>query len=573
MTQQIIDVGAIPNDGEGDPLRPAFVKINENFTELFESGTGNLSVQGNITASNISVTGNIAAQNIISASGNIETAGYFVGLFAGSIVGNIVVTGANTQVLFNNAGLVGADAGLTYDYITNTLTLDGPFIAAGNISTAQNITATGNVSTGNITNLGFINSTQHIITSSYISATGNITGNNFSGNGTQLTIPGSSNILYVAKNGNDANNGSLNQPYLTIKAAMLAGAAGNISVNVAPGYYTENNPITIPANSALVGDNLRGVFVTPATPASDFFYMTTGSYVTGITIRNYLANGFSYNPATPGQNVFNSPYIQNCTSSTTTGTAIYVDGNLVSASSTKAILAGVCTVINRGGKGIHCVNSAISQAVALYTIGTDIAVHVQSGSFVTLNACDTTIGNFGLVADGYGPLQTAGNVISQLNGTFVIGNLSNGQPQVNTIMFVAGDATAYTIDTIAPNVPAAGNATVVIQETYTNTPTAGTGITFYTRSSIIASGHTFEYVGAGINPANALPQYGGIPIEANEVVATGNAVITFTSTDQKGNFKVGENFVVNQATSTITGDAFFRSLFAQMTPYILALSE
>ena len=91
------------------------------------------------------------------------------------------------------------------------------------------------------------------------------------------------------------------------------------------------------------------------------------------------------------------------------------------------------------------------------------------------------------------------------------------------------------------------------------------------RSSIIASAHTFEYVGAGTNPATALPQYGGIPLEANEVIATNGGVITFTSTDQKGNFKVGLGFTINQATGVITGDYFYQSLFAQMTPFILAL--
>ena len=573
MSQLIIDVGAIPNDGEGDPLRNAFIKINDNFTELFEQGTGNLSVTGNITANNISASGNIAAQNIISASGNIETAGYFVGLFAGSITGNIVITGSNTQVLFNNGGVVGADAGLTFDYITDTLTLGGPFISAGNISTAQGISAAGNVNTGNITNAGFINSTGQIITGSYISATGNITGAYLNGNAAQLTIPASSAILYVAKNGNDSNDGTLNKPFLTIAAAMTAAATGNVSVHVAPGYYTEVCPITIPQNCALMGDNLRNVFIQPSVASSDMFYMTTGCYVWGVTVRNYTGNAFSYNPATPSQNVFVSPYIQNLTSSTTTGTAVYIDGNNVSSSSTKAMIVGFFTIINRGGKGVHLVNSAYSQLVNIYTIACDIGIQVESGAFCTLNGSDCSIGNYGLVADGYGPLQTSGNLVSQVNGTFVINNFGNGQPHVNTIMFVGGDPTAYTIDTIAPNTPTAGTATVIIQETYTNSPAVGTGISFYTRSSIIASAHTFEYVGAGTNPATALPQYGGIPIEANEVVATGNAVITFTSTDQKGNFKVGEQFVVNQATATITGDAFYKSLFAQMTPYILALSE
>jgi hypothetical protein len=42
MTQQIIRVGNLPNDGKGDPLRTAFNKINSNFTELYlasDSGT------------------------------------------------------------------------------------------------------------------------------------------------------------------------------------------------------------------------------------------------------------------------------------------------------------------------------------------------------------------------------------------------------------------------------------------------------------------------------------------------------------------------------------------------------
>ena len=38
MTQEIINIGAQPNDGEGDPLRTAFAKINNNFTQLFSTG-------------------------------------------------------------------------------------------------------------------------------------------------------------------------------------------------------------------------------------------------------------------------------------------------------------------------------------------------------------------------------------------------------------------------------------------------------------------------------------------------------------------------------------------------------
>ena len=36
MAQQTINVGAAPNDGLGDPIREAFIKCNDNFTELYD---------------------------------------------------------------------------------------------------------------------------------------------------------------------------------------------------------------------------------------------------------------------------------------------------------------------------------------------------------------------------------------------------------------------------------------------------------------------------------------------------------------------------------------------------------
>ncbi len=399
---------------------------------------------------------------------------------------------------------------------------------------------------------------------------GNVTADNFIGN-IIGNIPASSNILYVAKNGNDSNDGSFNAPFLTIKTALAAATSGT-SVHVAPGLYTEDNPVTIPANVSLVGNDLRTVFVVPTTPANDLFYVRNGSYVWGITIRDYTANGFSYNPATPTQNVFVSPYIQNITSSTTTGTAVKIDGSLTSAISTKAMILGFFTIINRGGVGLLMTNGAYSQAVNVYTIACDIGIKVESGSFVTLNGSDNGIGNFGLWADGVGTLQTSGVTVgTSTRGRFIVTNLTNGRPNVNTVMEITGDPNYYTIDEIVPI--DAITSEVIIQQVYGNTLPDNTAVQFYTRSAIIASAHTFEYVGAGTNPATALPQYGGIPIEANEVLQTNGGVVTFTSTDHKGNFKVGEGFIVNQATGTVEGDYYYRSLFGQMTPFILALSE
>jgi hypothetical protein len=538
---------------------------------------------GNVIT-NVLTTGNVAA--------NVFYASYYKWANGQPFVATAAAGGNNTQLQFNNGGAI--------DGIPNA-TWNGNILSLGNASSlsiggGQNgyflqtngngvltWAPTGN-GAGNVTPPGGSNTqvqfndegvfagnngftfNKTLGTLSVLSANvGNVTADAYYGNATPTTFKTSDKILYVAKNGNDANNGDINKPYLTIKAALAAASAGGFSVHVAPGTYTEANPVTIPANVALMGDNLRSVFVVPQTPSADLFYVRNGSYVWGITIRDYTANGFSYDPATPTQNL---------TSSTTTGTAVYIDGNNVSSISTKAMIVGFFTIINRGGKGIHIVNSGYSQLVNIYTIACDIGIEVETGGFCTLNGSDCSIGNYGLVATGYGPLQTTATIVSEYQGIFVLNNLSNGQPNVNTIMVIQDDPEYYTIDTITHNQPGAGQSTVSIQQVFNaETSVVGKTVSFYTRSSIIASAHTFEYVGAGTDPATALPQYGGIPIEANEVIATDGGVITFTSTDQKGNFKVGTGFTINQATGVITGDYFYQSLFAQMTPFILALGS
>ena len=50
MTEQVINVGSTGNDGTGDKLRPAFIKVQSNFDELYNDN-GN-SVNAILTLSN-----------------------------------------------------------------------------------------------------------------------------------------------------------------------------------------------------------------------------------------------------------------------------------------------------------------------------------------------------------------------------------------------------------------------------------------------------------------------------------------------------------------------------------------
>lgn len=90
-------------------------------------------------------------------------------------------------------------------------------------------------------------------------------------------------------------------------------------------------------------------------------------------------------------------------------------------------------------------------------------------------------------------------------------------------------------------------------------------------SRILTSSHSFEYVGTGIDINISTPFKGSIPIKENEIVALDGAQVPFTSTDQKGNFDIGEGFQINQPTATIRGRDFSKSIQAEVTPLILAL--
>ena len=99
----------------------------------------------------------------------------------------------------------------------------------------------------------------------------------------------------------------------------------------------------------------------------------------------------------------------------------------------------------------------------------------------------------------------------------------------------------------------------------------GASLNFYQRSYMSALSYTFEYVGAGTN-YGSLPQVGRAdPNQSKEVIQIDNGKVFFTSTDQNGDFRIGPGLVISQATGVLSGRTFTKSLFAQMTPFILAV--
>jgi hypothetical protein len=459
-------------------------------------------------------------------------------------------------------------------------------------------------------------------------------------------------VIYVAKNGSDTGgDGSMSNPFLTIKKASIVANTlpyqQYCCINVMPGEYEEECPITLPTYTSIIG-SLRGVKVKPkyrldplTNAPVDMFYLHNATYVNEITVADYDGKAFSFPPTGAGP-IYRSPYVFNCTSITTSSTAsaLTIDGSLAQPNSTittsnRSIIAGLYTIINQGGYGVKLINRGYSQLVNIYTLATYVGVYTESGGFCTLNCSDSSFGDWGMISNGVsGALRSGYTQDDQVFGNeIVIKNVIEPGfggtakiPFINNAMlfkypnsapiFTYLNPTTYEIKykqaIAAGNTFSAANTYATTQATepkyftvigiqplvntssYPYTPTTNpneetgfvkittletittpipinTAVTFHQRSQISAAGHAFEYVGSGTNLQAAIPFNGGISNTTMQTYAINGGFVNYTSTDQFGNFNINSNLRINGITATIEGDAFQRSLFGLMTPYILAI--
>ena len=614
-----VGIHTLSNVGIGttNPTEALFVVGNAVFT-------GNVSVAGTVTYDDVT---NVDSVGVITARQDVI------------IQRNLFVSGITTLGASNGIGTVTIGIGNT------ALHVNGNARVTGILSIGQGtVTIDGNNNT--------ITSGQVTITGSSITL-----GDNVTINAGASGINSAPNVLYVAKDGSNDNNGtSIDNAKLTIAGAVSIAQSGT-TIKVLSGSYNENNPITVPPFVAIVGDSLKTVTVVPNNSTQDIFHLNKGTYLAHMTFTGHTAPSaavaFPTGIATNvGGGSWESPYVQNCTSNTTTGTGMRIDGSL--AEELKSMVVDSYTQYNQGGVGIAITNNGYAQLVSVFTICCNQAITVHKGGQCSLTNSNSDFGTFGLVANGVSDLQFVGTAASAIAGidnvtvaittttrpyegqvvyfgelyqsvdTITVTNGGSGYTTAPTVTIAApagpsgitatafasilngsvteitlitsgsqytstpsitisapGSGTTatstattapiyYTINSSTPIV--SGTTTLTLEENLNNTVSTGSTVYFFQVSKITASSHTFEYVGSGNTIATATPSRGGVAIPANEIIETAGGRVVFTSTDQSGNFKIGNDITINQNNGTITGRAFTRSLFNQMTPFILALS-
>ena len=126
---------------------------------------------------------------------------------------------------------------------------------------------------------------------------------------------------------------------------------------------------------------------------------------------------------------------------------------------------------------------------------------------------------------------------------------------------------------VEATLPSAGITTITLAQNLNNIVSVGQTAYFSRLSQQLASSHSFEYIGSGIEILQAKPALGGVTIQENEVVKVDGGEVIYTSTDQAGNFRIGDGITINQATGSLSGRDFTKALFTTMTPFILALAD
>jgi hypothetical protein len=255
------------------------------------------------------------------------------------------------------------------------------------------------------------------------------------------------------------------------------------------------------------------------------------------------------------------------------------------ASTTFSVYVGVSTLphtYNSGGTtNINVVRPFDGQVIYLDTLYSTIGgVTVSSGGTGYTQNVDITFSSpdepWGIPATAVGEVRNGSvtnvEMVSNGRGYTTAPKVSFASPSsgINTATGTVNlTPTYYVIESSTPI--SAGICTITITDNVPYAVGVGTEVPFFKQSRVLASGHSLEYIGSGTNIAAALPQNGGIPIQENETDARNGGLVVFTSTDQAGNFRIGDGVVINQQTGTISGTFYSKSLFSTMTPFILAL--
>ena len=533
--------------------------------KIFAGGVTNSSIVANISNTGVAVTGTV------SATGNISTAGAFVGNgaaltnvtvnVAGNVIGtqsNVTLTAGSYNWTFDNTGNLTLPGNtFSVNYANGTAVSIGGGSSYGNANVAtflaaygsNTISTTGSITSGNITG-------GNVLTAGALSATGNVTGNYILGNGALLTGV----ITSVA----NINSGTSNVTVTSSGGNISVGIGGtsNVAVFATTGEYVTG---LISASGNVTGGNvLTGGLIS-----------STGNITGGnISATNHTGTTVSVSGNVTGGNVLTGGLVS--------ATATVTGGNLVTggtASATGNITGGnvlTAGIMSSTGNATHgnILTAGVISATGNITggnisatnhTGTTVSVtgNITAGNIINTGISSVT-GNItggnvltGGLISATGNVTTANYFIGNLLGTTVstTGNVSagnviiNGQP--TTYGVVNGNYAKYT-RTASQSVSA--NSVIVCN---VSESTSGSGISVNTSTGqvTLTAGKTYRLRGtAGTtvgSAAGSLLGYGWYNETTSAWIGEGAGLMSPGSTNYNTSTSGTAEVVITVASTTV----------------------
>lgn len=445
MAQQFIGVGTAPNDGQGNPIRTAFIKCNDNFSELYARAqvsppptlVGSIGdVAGwyaydssyfyycfanydgsSIIWAQVTQIGNVSLSSISSGTSNVKIVDVN-GNVSTSVAGssNVIVVATTGQYV---SGIVSATGNITGSYfLGNGSQLTGlpQSYANSNVISllsafgSNTISTTGTVTAGNVTG-------GNLLTNNIISATGNITTSGFFigdfignivANITNIPGPGGAVVF---------NNG----------AGNAAATAGLVFDNSGPNVLTVLGSYSATGNIIATGNisggnlsvtNIVGTLSTSAqnniTSVGTLSSLSVTANVTGGNLRT--GGQVSATGNVSGGNVLVTNDVQvggNVSATTHTGTSVSVTGNVIGGN---IRTGGIITATgNITGNYIFGNGSQLTgiDATSIQNGNSNVRIASSNGN-VTVNVTGVSplaiFANTGLLVQGV--ISASGNIIS-----------------------------------------------------------------------------------------------------------------------------------------------------------------
>ena len=482
MSQQIIDIGASPNDGLGDPIRSAFGITNNNFTQLFafpNSAPPTLLVGkpgdvpgmyayspsyfyycfGTYDGTSIiwaelpSASSNIAGSYIANGVSNVSV--NYNGNITVAVAGaaNVATFTTNGVSLIGNVSANNINAGYLYGngyYLTGIPGTTGTNYSNANVA-AYLPTYSGNI--GNIVANSITTPTQivaagNITTSGYFIGTflGNITGN--------IVVPGSTNQVVFNNNGSaDAVAGLTYNPTSNTLAVLgNISAQGNVfasqvnATSISTSGIVQANGVTSTGCGAFSNGIFAGISIT-----SNGLISATGNIYGNYIIGNFVGTSVANTAVTVTSHA--QPNITSVGNTLTIG-AINLNGNTNTISTnTVNTISVVATSITgnietQSQTNITSIGLLTGLSVTGSTLGSDLSLsgNIAANGFVSVNGNILANSNV-----------TIANALSVNGGTTLQQNLSVGGNVSTFGNIIGNNATIYNNLSVGVDMSAQGN--------------------------------------------------------------------------------------------------------------------